>query len=208
MKKTCLFTGLALTLTFSTVTASSSITLVGAPASQWFSDTPIPGAGYFPVGGSGQLNGEFVIVQRDGIEIGLRITDRKDGLLTVSGKSKGTYHAPTGLDQGEARAEWNYDIHVDLRGTDTTLADYQLTLTQTFTPKLAGSANPLDPTFPEATGDLFDNAVLFQQSWNPVFFNDEFDPFAEGTYNLVLKLHPKGGGSPLIAQTKVIVSDN
>ena len=109
---------------------------VGADATQWFSDAANP-PGYFPVGGAGQLNGEFVIVERGGIQIGLRATDRKDGLLTVSGKRKGVYMAFTGLDMGEAgRAEWNYDWHVDLRGTGTVLSDYDLTLTQTFSPKL------------------------------------------------------------------------
>ena len=180
---------------------------VGADASQWFSDFPNPAIGYFPIGGAGQLNGEFVLVTGGGIEIGLRATDRKDGLLPVTGKKKGVYRASTGLDQGDNVAEWNYDWHVDLRGSGTVLSDYNLTLHQTFAPKLLGEAGPLDLTFPAFTFGILDNAVLYQSSQNPTFFNDTFDPFAEGTYNLMLVLKPKRGGPPYKAHIKVIVSD-
>ena len=185
-----------------------AVTEVGVDASQWFSDTWNPPAGYFPIGGAGQINGEFVIVTRDGIEIGLRATDRTDGTLPASGKKKGVYEASTGYDTGTTdRAEWNYDWHVDLRGSGTTLGDYELTLVQTFSPKLNGSAGPLDLKFPDMFGTLLDNATLYQSSQNPVFFNDTFDVNTEGTYNLKLKLKPKNGGSPMIAHIKVIVSD-
>jgi hypothetical protein len=185
-----------------------AVTEVGVDASQWFSDTPNPAAGYFPIGGDGQLNGEFVIVTRDGIEIGLRATDRTDGTLPAGGKKKGVYEASTGYDTGTTdRAEWNYDWHMDLRGSGTTLEDYEFTLVQTFSPKLNGSAGPLDLKFPTIFGSLLDNATLYQSSQNPVFFNDTFDVHTEGTYNLKLTLKPKNGGSPMIAQIKVIVSD-
>lgn len=186
-----------------------TVVVVGENASEWSSLTPfIPGL-TFPVGGSGQLNGEFTIVQRDGIEIGLRATDRTDGLLTATGKKKGIYVASTGYDNppDNTRAEWNYDIHVDLRGTGTELGDYHLTLTQTFVPKLFGSAGPLDVTLPGIIPSvLVDTVTLYQQSWNPVFFSDTFDVNAEGTYNLKLTLKPKAGGPPLIAHIQVIVS--
>ena len=136
---------------------------VGVLASEWSSATVADAAsGIFPVGGSGQLNGEFVIVMRDGMEIGFRATDRTDGLLTPTGKRKGIYEASTGYDSGTMnRAEWNYDIHVDLRGTGTVLSDYDLKLNQTFINKLNGSAGPFDLTFPELTAGLLDNAVLY-----------------------------------------------
>ena len=188
--------------------AGKGTTEVGADASQWFSDLPsLPD--YFPIGGAGQLNGNFVIVERDGIEIGLRATDRKDGLLPpATGKKKGVYIACTGEDLGGSetgRAEWNYDWHVDLRGTDTTLSDYDLTLTQTFAPSLFGETGPLDLTFPETFPGLLDGATLYQSSQNPTFGNDTFDQFAEGNYNLKLTLKPKGKGAPLIAHIRVIV---
>ena len=182
---------------------------VGVNASIWDSAVAldIPN-GIFPVRGSGQLNGEFTIAARDGIEIGLRATDRVDGLLTAAGTKKGTYAASTGFDTGTTnRAEWNYDIHVDLQGTGTTLGEYGLTLSQTFISKLSGSAGPFDLTFPDIFPGLLDGAVLYQLSFNPLFFNDTFDVDREGTYNLMVKLQPKGGGSPLIAHIKVVVSD-
>ena len=190
--------------------AKGTQVIVGADASVWDSSVaPNPTTGIFPVGGSGQLNGQFVIVQRDGIEIGLRATDRTDGLLTATGEKKGIYLAATGYDTGTIdRAEWNYDWHVDLRNTTTTLSDYDLTLHQTFSSKLNGSAGPLDLTFPEIIPGVLDNAVLYQSSQNPVFFNDTFDVHAEDTYNLMLKLTPKAGGPPLIAQIQVIVQDD
>ena len=183
--------------------------IVGEAVSEWDSNTALdPFNGIFPVGGAGQINGEFTIAQRGMMQIGLRASDRVDGTLTASGKRKGVYNASTGYDTGTTdRAEWNYDIHVDLRGSGTTLSDYDLTLTQTFTPKLFGAAGPVDLAFPEALPGVLDNAVLYQLSWNPVFFNDVFDVFAEGTYNITLKLKPKKGGSPLIAHIKVVVSD-
>ena len=182
--------------------------MVGVDASEWSSLTLPDPPNIFPVEGSGQLQGEFTIVTRDGIEIGLRATDRTDGLLVATGKRKGVYMATTGYDNPptNSRAEWNYDIHVDLRGSDTELGDYDLTLTQNFVPKLFGSAGPSDVAFSDALPGLFAQATLYQQSWNPTFFNDTFDVNAEGAYNLKLTLKPKAGGPPLTAHIKVIVS--
>ena len=179
---------------------------VGVDASVWDSAVMEDAvAGIFPVGGSGQLNGEFTTAERDGVQIGLRATDRVDGLLLASGKKKGLYVAKTGFDTGTTnRAEWNYDIHVDLRDSGTTLGDYTLTLTQTFAPSLYDQTGPLDLTF----GGFFpDHTVLYQQSWNPVFGNDTFDPTVEGTYNLKLTLKPKGKGKPLSVEIQVKVKD-
>ncbi|TFH24871.1 MAG: hypothetical protein E4H03_02370 [Myxococcales bacterium] len=119
------------------------------------------------------------------------------------------YVAPTGFDGAtNNRAEWNYDWHVDLRGTGTTLKDYKLTLTQTFAPKLGGAAGPLDLTVPVPPFlPTTDDIELYQQSWNPTFFNDTFDVNAQGTYNIKLTLAPRDGGPPLIARIKVIVTD-
>ena len=209
-------TGLALAFTIGSAAgveakpkASKTTTTVGADASEWSSDTTLDClGGVFPVGGAGQLNGGFTIAERDGAEIGLRATDRTDGLLAApSGKKKGEYRAATGFDDAAmTRAEWNYDIHVDLRGTDTTLADYDLTLHQTFASELYGVSGPLTID-PADTAPLCGPAVLLQISWNPVFGNDTFDPTAEGTYNIMLKLSPKDGGKPLMVKIKVRVSD-
>jgi len=185
------------------------VVTVGADASEWSSSTVADPGIIIPVGGGGQLNGEFTIVDRDdGVQIGLRATDRTDGLLLATGKNKGIYEALTGFDGATTRAEWNYDWHVDLRETGTTLADYNLALTQTFAPRLpvlSPTAGPVDLTFRDAVGSLLDNVILYQNSWNPVFFNDTFDVNAEGTYNLKLTLSPIAGGPPLIARIQVIV---
>ena len=141
---------------------------VGVNASEWSSGTVLDAvAGIFPVGGSGQLNGEFTIAERDGIQIGLRATDRKDGLLTVSGRRKGRYEAPIGSEPrgpSDPRlvAEWNYDWHVDLRGAaaGTELGDFDLILNQTFAPSLFGFPNPVDLTF---GGFVPNHTVLFHR---------------------------------------------
>ena len=89
----------------------------------------------------------------------------------------------------------------------SSLADYRFTLTQTFADSLYGSTEALDLSFPEWMGGMLNTATLYQQSWNPNFGTETFDQFAEGTYNLVLKLKPIGRGAPLIAHARVIVSD-
>ena len=187
--------------------AGKKDTTVGTNATEWSSDT-IPDAnnGIYPIEGAGQLNGEFVVVDRDGIQIGLRATDRTDGLLIANGKKTGVYFACTGEEAAD-RAEWNYDFHLDLRGTGTTLADYILDLSQTYADSYFGYTGRVDLSFPEFYGDSFQNAVLFQGSVNPNFGNDTFDPYAEDTYNLVLKLTPRGPGQPLVAHIRIDVAD-
>lgn len=170
--------------------------------SPWDSTVPFDLVnGIFPIGGDGQVNGEFTIAERDGIQIALRAQDRFVGPIPVQLRgNKGRYQAAAGFSTGNA-ATWNYDWHVDLRGTGTTIADYDLTLTQTFAPMLLGTAGPFDLTF----GLLPGNAVLYQSSQNPTFFNDTFDPTKRGTYNLKLTLKPKRGGKPLSVQIQVTV---
>jgi hypothetical protein len=133
-------------------------------------------------------------------------------LAPANGKNKGIYLASTGFDGAtNNRAEWNYDWHLDLRGAGTTLKDYDLTLEQTFVPKLTffsiTAAGPVDLAFRDVIGGALDNVELYQNSWNPTFFNDIFDVDVEGTYNLKLTLAPNDGGPPLIARIKVIVED-
>lgn len=182
---------------------------IDTPASEWSSDTAAdPGAGIYPVGGSGQLNGEFVTAERNGIQLGLRATDRTDGLLDVSGKKVGEYTAATGFDGSTTnRAEWNYDVHLDLRDArgvarGTTLADYTLTMTHDIA---ADMDNPFDLTFGVPQ---LDNAVLLQHSFNPMFFNSTFDPTVEDTYRLSVTLTPVTfHGPPLTATILVHVED-
>lgn len=179
-------------------------TITTGDASVWDSDLA-PAPGIIPIGGSGQINGEFTIAERDGIQIALRAQDRFVGPLpvTLRGK-KGRYEAAAGTTGSAADnlGTWNYDWHVDLRGTGTTLGDYRLTLTESFSPTVFGLGNPVDLTF---GGAIPDDTVLYQQSWNPGFGNDIFDPSRKGTYSLKLTLKPRRGGKPLSVQIQVKV---
>lgn len=189
--------------------AAPTIT-VGEEVSVWSStfDDPDPSDGIVAIGGGGQINGEFTIAQRDGIQIALRAQERFAGLLEASGNRIGRYEAETGFTApgpSDNLGTWNYDWHVDLRGTGTTLEDYDLTLhLASIANTVFGQRNPIDLTFGLS---VFDDVVLYQQSWNPGFGNDEFDPTAEGTYSLTLRLSPKAGGPPLSVKIQVEVSD-
>lgn len=177
--------------------------------------------------GSGQINGEFVTAELQGIEIGLRAQERFEGLgLLVGGTNGnrvGVYEADTGHtgDVGDNLGTWNYDFHVDLSGATgnaegRTLSDYRLTLEQDFTQEsLFGlfGADPVElPLGQEGvdgvcSADSFTD-TLCQQSWNPGFGNDDFDPDAEDTYNLRLVLTPETfDGPPLAVAIKVNVVD-
>lgn len=182
---------------------------IGTDVSVWDSNFDDPDAtdGIAAIGGSGQINGEFTVAERNGIQIALRAQERFEGTLEASGKKIGVYKANTGTTrpEGSNNATWNYDWHVDLRGTETTLADYDLTLHLTsIANEIFGFKTPVDFTF---GGSVPYNVVLYQGSWNPGFGNDEFYPTVEGTYNLRLRLSPKAGGPPLSATIKVRVSD-
>jgi hypothetical protein len=190
---------------------------VGVDASTWTSDLPQdPDQGLFAIGGSGQLNGEFTTAERYGIQIGLRAQERFAGPLeaTPSQNGKmGIYQAETGFSTG-TRATWNYDWHVDLRNAQgvaagTTLDDYDLTLETNMFSSLFGSTVPADLTFGFTDPSFVaPNAVLFQESFNPDFGNDEFNPQVEDTYRLSLVLTPESfNGPPLKVAIQVVVTD-
>ena len=84
---------LALGITGNAFAKGNDLTVtVGADVTEWDSATvEVPGV-IIPVGGSGQLQGNFTIVDRaDGVQIGLRATDRTDGLLPpATGNKKGS----------------------------------------------------------------------------------------------------------------------
>lgn len=185
---------------------------VGVDASEWSSDTPTA-PGIVPVGGSGQINGEFVVAERLGIQIGLRAQERFVGPLEATPNQNGKvgiYEAATGTSDSQGRATWNYDWHVDLRdahgvAAGTTLSDYFLTLeTDAFSSQF-GSPVPIDLTF---GGAVPGDTVLYQQSFNPVFGSTGFDPDAVGSYSLSLVLTPKTfNGPPLVATIQVNVTN-
>lgn len=181
---------------------------VGTDVTEWDSGTTTdPANGIYPIGGTGQLNGEFTVAERNGIQIGLRAQERFEGTIEASGNRTGVYEAETGFSSG-TRATWNYDWHLDLRGAegryaDKTLGDYDLTLETDIASSLFENDIPMDLTF----GSL-DNGVLYQGSWNPDFGNDVFDPTVEGTYHFRLVLTPSTfNGPPLAVAIEINVSD-
>ena len=169
--------------------------------------------------GSGQLNGEFVVSELQGIELGLRAQERFIGPIAVTGDQGnrvGVYEAATG-DTGGNNGTWNYDFHVDLSNAKgnaqgRTLDDYRLVLEQDFTEESLFGVLGFDPVeLPLVVGvcsaDTF-TQTLCQQSWNPGFGNGDFDPDAEGIYNLRLVLTPSTfHGPPLAVVIRVNVSD-
>lgn len=100
-------------------------------------------------------------------------------------------------------------------GTD--LADYCLVLEQDFTEQshfdVLGN-DPVDlPLGNEAagegvcSGETLAADSLSQQSWNPGFGNDDFDPDEEGTYSLRLLVTPETfDGLPLVVAIQVDVA--
>jgi len=165
--------------------------------------------GIYPIGGSGQVNGEFTTAERNGIQIGLRAQKRFEGTIEANGNRVGVYESETGFSSG-TRAVWNYDWHVDLRGAKgkyagKTLEDFDLTLETNIAPSLFGFPVPLDLTF---GGAIAQNAVLYQSSQNPDFGNDVFDATVEDTYTFRLVLTPKTfNGPPLATAIEVNVTD-
>lgn len=185
--------------------------LIGVDASTWSSSEPT-GDGLIPIGGSGQVNGQFTVARRHGIEIGLRAQERFVGpLMAVPNQNNkvGIYHAATGFSDAQQRATWNYDWHVDLRdaygvAAGTSLGDYELTLeTNIADSTLFGLPLPLDLTF---GGFIPDDTVLYQSSQNPKFGNPPFDAAAAGTYEFTLVLTPVSfRGPPLKSSITVEV---
>lgn len=182
---------------------------VGVDASTWTSGSP-SGPGLIPIGGSGQVNGEFTIATRNGMEIGLRAQLRFLGTLTAFSNQNGKvgiYEADAGFSTG-TRATWNYDWHVDLRGAfgvaaGTTLGDYFLLLETDIASALFGDPIPLDLTF---GGFIPDDTILYQSSQNPDFGNVEFKAEDVKIYNFRMFLIPKTfSGPPLTVSIQVDV---
>jgi hypothetical protein len=162
-----------------------------ANVNEWSSSTP-PGPGIYPIGGSGQINGGFVVsTASNGDQIGLRAELRFIGLLpqTNDGVLTATYFAPAGT-SGSNLALWNFEGNADFRATGHTASDYTAILTIT---DRNGQVTPVDLV---ASGLAHPDAVLEQESENagfPLFapFFPSFDPNAPGVYSFDLTLTPK-----------------
>lgn len=98
---------------------ASASPVLGTDASVW--DSSVPNTGLLlPVGGSGQLNGEFVVEnhvdQGSALQVGLRAQERFVG--PVLPRTGNVYFAAPGTSGGGSGATWNYDVHLDLGTSD------------------------------------------------------------------------------------------
>jgi hypothetical protein len=186
---------------------AGSVTQFNADVKEWSSSTPAdPTNGIYPIGGSGEINGGFVVsTGSDGSQIGIRGFLRGVGQLPQTNDGvTATYSAHTGT-SGNNLSLWNFDVDIDLRGTGHTLSDYSAVLT--FTDR-SGLVTPLDLLANGSPGNL----VLGQSSENPGFaflsaIFPSFDPNAPGVYSFDLKLVPTTfTGDTLEASMKVAVS--
>jgi hypothetical protein len=221
MKKSSIVSlmGVSLVVLAATVQAANSSgsgpgqTRFGVDVSAWSSSVPVLGNNaLLPIGGAGQINGNFVTAERNGIQIGIRASERFVGLLppVIEDAKVGFYSALTGISDTFGRATWNYDIHVDLRGAqgvakNTTLADYDLVVE---TDIFGGPPVSLDfKAFAGVFNGGNPSIVLFQTSQNPKFGNPPFNSFAPRAYSFRLVLTPKTfNGPPLVAEMSVVVS--
>jgi hypothetical protein len=166
-------------------------TVFDASVNEWSSSTvPDPGAGIYPIGGTGAINGGFVVTtSSDGAQIGLRASLRFIGLLPQTNNGlAATYFAPAGTSGGNLSL-WNFDADIDLRGTGHTISDYTATLTIT---DRSGLVTPVNLV---TSGFVPSNAVLYQNSENPGFsflsaIFPAFNPDAPGIYSFDLSLVP------------------
>jgi hypothetical protein len=184
-------------------------TTVGSGVNPWSSATELDVlGGIYPIGGSGQVNGNFTKTKHKHVVIAMRISERfaappvpiKDGNI-------GIYRVPAGTDDGTT-ATWNYDIHVDLRSATgkykgKTLGDYELKFRSQTGESLFGCEYPCD-----LANTLPRNVILFQTSQNPVFGNAGFNFDLTRDYRFQLKLIPLTfDAKPLNVVVKARVQD-
>lgn len=174
------------------LTVVGAVTTFDANASEWSSLTaPVLGV-VIPIGGTGQVNGNFVIVDDPavGSQIGLRAIERFSPTPLVN--TAGDYIADAG-ESTPGVSTWNYDIHIDLRGTGLSFDDYTISFLSN-----VSNHSAIDlQTALEFGGALPPGSLgaveLFQVSTNPTFFASGVDPFAAGVYTFDLTLTPKSG---------------
>ncbi|MEO1087574.1 MAG: hypothetical protein AAFY88_25325, partial [Acidobacteriota bacterium] len=112
-------------LAFGTFTAPVGATVVaGGDASVWDSAVPQPvdpaTGTVFPIGGSGQVNGEFILETVDlgdsALQVGIRVQERFIG--PVLPRAGTAFFAESGSPNADGRATWNYELHLDFGTTD------------------------------------------------------------------------------------------
>ena len=184
---------------------ATPISSFDADVTEWDSNTlAIPGV-TIPIGGSGQVNGNFAIVEYpgSGAQIGLRANQRFSP--TELPNSGPDYIAKAG-ESTPGNATWNYDIHIDLRTTGLSFDDFDIA----FTTNVPNHSSPnlqagLEAAFTLAPGSL-NNIELFQTSQNPAFFASGIDLNAPGPYTFSLVLTPKSGVNHPVLGTAITVT--
>jgi hypothetical protein len=195
----------ALPATAATITGVDPAAAAGN-ASVWDSIVPAE-PGVLPIGGSGQLNGEFIISSdrfQPGddfpIEIGIRAQQRFAGPILP--RTGNIFTAQPG-ESSPNRATWNYDIHINLANAitpgaanpadiiDTSVAyngrDFSVVLEIDNDPTAA--VNFISLNINSLIPSTVTSWSFFQASWNPNFGVvgiPGFNQFATGTYDFRL----------------------
>ena len=144
-----------------------------------------PGCSEISIPGSGQCQGQFTLLQEDGVELGIRATKRgpNGGPITPAASATAGVSASYNVDAGVqtdpsdlTRAFWNFDLHVDLRGATNgllTLGDYigtgGLTITVECTTGNCGAFGPYTVPFSPGSPFVPDTLELYQTSLNTLF---------------------------------------
>ncbi|MEM8995833.1 MAG: hypothetical protein AAGF23_13685, partial [Acidobacteriota bacterium] len=211
--------------------------VAGGDASVWDSAVPQPidpsTATVFPIGGSGQVNGEFILETVDlgdsALQVGLRAQERFIG--PVLPRAGTAFFAESGSPNADGRATWNYEIHLDF-GTsddDTTvpgsslesqllrtltalnMRDYTVEFLFDTDPTTASQFTVTDLNEFLEMGGVGPDVLLFQTSQNPDFGvfggGGAFDADLEGTYELRLRVSDPEGEAIADVGLLVIVVD-
>ncbi len=200
-----------LTVPLTSQTVSAKLAL-NSDVSVWDSAiVPDAGAGIFPVGGAGQIAGNFAVdtkTKKDtAIQVGLRAQERFVGPIEPFGR---VYLAPT----GEAPAGsplWNFDFHLDSGtefletqlGEDLTalnLEDFTVVLEIKDLEKNVWTLALSD--FPNPAGPI----ILSQQSWNIGFGFIEI-PIDSKAYDIKLTVSNDKGRTLAESKITVVVTD-
>lgn len=189
---------------FLAVTPVSADVVEGTDASVW--DSNVAASTILdPVGGSGQLNGEFVVDTLDqgasAIQVGLRAQERFQGPTWTR---IGNIYFATAGESTPGLATWNIDWHLDF-GTseadtgvsaslettlgktlaDLNMRDFTVTLQIDTDPTIGTTFEPLDMN--TTVSEKMIDVRLSQESTNLGFFGIEtFDPNVTASHDFVL----------------------
>ncbi len=198
----------ALGLLFQQTSFAVPVTSFDADVTEWSSTTvPVPGV-ILPIGGSGQVNGNFIVVEDDSfpnIQIGLRAVERFSPVPLPNSGSNYVAQAGESGGPGSGLSTWNYETHIDLRGSGLSFDDFTITFTTSILNHSTADFQADLEAFSLVPAGTLDNVELFQASFNPGFFFSGLDPFAPGSYPFEFNLIPKSGVSgPTLSASMVV----